>query len=132
MSAPSVNFWAGTQYNTKIKNKDMVAFITELNEENYKSFTERGLVLVDVKAEWCGPCKVIGPIVDQISSEYYGKLTVGKLDADGARDLVQELGIRNIPTLLLYKDGEIVERNTGMITKEKIQDLVDNHLGAQI
>jgi len=110
----------------------MVAFITELNEENYKSFTERGLVLVDVKAEWCGPCKVIGPIVDQISSEYYGKLTVGKLDADGARDLVQELGIRNIPTLLLYKDGEIVERNTGMITKEKIQDLVDNHLGAQI
>jgi thioredoxin 1 len=127
-----VNFWAGTQYNTKIKNKDMVAFITELNEENYKSFTERGLVLVDVKAEWCGPCKVIGPIVDQISSEYYGKLTVGKLDADGARDLVQELGIRNIPTLLLYKDGEIVERNTGMITKEKIQDLVDNHLGAQI
>ena len=110
----------------------MVAFITELNEENYKPFTEKGLVLVDVKAEWCGPCKVIGPIVDRISSEYYGKLTVGKLDADGARDLVQELGIRNIPTLLLYKDGEIVERNTGMITKEKFEDLVNNHLDAQI
>lgn len=110
----------------------MITFITELNEENYKPFIERGLVLVDIKTEWCGPCKVIGPIVDQISSEYNGKLTVGKLDADGARELVQELGIRNIPTLLLYKDGEIVERNTGMVTKEKIEELINNHLDVQI
>jgi thioredoxin 1 len=106
----------------------MIAYITELNEENYKSFTDNGLVLVDIKAEWCGPCKVIGPLVDQISSEYYGQLSVGKLDADGARDLISELGVRNIPTLLLYKDGEIVERNTGMVTKEKIEELINNHL----
>lgn len=106
----------------------MVAYITELNEQNYKSFTENGLVLVDVKAEWCGPCKVIGPLVDQISSEYHGRLSVGKLDADGARELISELGVRNIPTLLLYKDGEIVERNTGMVTKEKIEELISNHL----
>jgi len=106
----------------------MIAYITELNEQNYKSFTENGLVLVDIKAEWCGPCKVIGPLVDQISSEYHGQLKVGKLDADDARDLITELGVRNIPTLLLYKDGEIVERNTGMVTKEKIQELITNHL----
>lgn len=106
----------------------MIAYITELNEQNYKSFTENGLVLVDVKAEWCGPCKVIGPLVDQISSEYQGRLSVGKLDADGARELISELGVRNIPTLLLYKDGEIVERNTGMVTKEKIEELISNHL----
>jgi len=106
----------------------MIAYITELNEQNYRPFTENGLVLVDIHAAWCGPCRVIGPMVDQISSEYHGKLSVGKLDADGARDLISELGVRNIPTLLLYKDGEIVERNTGMITKEKIQELVTNHL----
>jgi thioredoxin 1 len=106
----------------------MIAYITELNEQNYKSFTETGLVLVDILATWCGPCKVIGPLVDQISSEYYGQLSVGKLDADGARDLISELGVRNIPTLLLYKDGEIVERNTGMVTKEKIEELINNHL----
>jgi thioredoxin 1 len=106
----------------------MVSYVTELNEENYKSFTETDLVLVDVKANWCGPCKVISPIIDQISLDYQGRLSVGKLDADGAKNLISELGVRNIPTLLLYKDGVIVERNTGIITKEKIEDLINNHL----
>jgi thioredoxin 1 len=106
----------------------MVAYITELNENNYKKFTENGLVLVDIKAEWCNPCKVISPLIDQVSSDYLGRLSVGKLDADDARDLIKELGIRNIPTIILYKDGEIVEKNTGMITKEKIEELVNNHL----
>lgn len=107
----------------------MIAYITELNEQNYNDFTNSGLVLVDVLTTWCGPCKVVGPLVDQISSEYKEKgLTVGKLDADEAKDLVRELGIRNIPTLLVYKNGEIVERNTGNVTKEKIEELINNHL----
>jgi len=107
----------------------MIAYITELNEQNYNDFTNSGLVLVDIKAEWCGPCRVVGPLVDQISSEYKEKgLSVGKLDADEAKDLIRELGIRNIPTLLVYKDGEIVERNTGNVTKEKIEELINNHL----
>ena len=107
----------------------MIAYITELNEQNYNDFTNNGLVLVDIKTSWCGPCKVVGPLVDQISSEYKEQgLNVGKLDADEAKDLVRELGIRNIPTLLLYKNGEIVERNTGNITKDKIEELIKNHL----
>ena len=106
----------------------MIVYITELNEQNYKSFIGNGLVLVDIKTDWCVPCKVIGPIVDQLSSEYVGKLSVGKLDADSARELISELGVRNIPTILIYKDGEIVERNTGMITKVKIEELINNHL----
>ena len=107
----------------------MIAYITELNEQNYNEFTNSGLVLVDIKTEWCNPCKVIGPLVDQISSEYKEQgLSVGKLDADGAKDLIRELGIRNIPTLLLYKNGKIVERNTGNITKDKIEELIKNHL----
>ena len=106
----------------------MVAYITELNEQNYDSFVESGLVLVDVKAEWCNPCKVISPIIDQVSSDYVGRLSVGKLDADIARDLLVKLSVRNIPTLLLYKNGEIVERNTGMVTKEKVEELINNHL----
>jgi thioredoxin 1 len=106
----------------------MVSYITELNEQNYDSFVEKGIVLVDIKAEWCGPCKVLSPIVDEVSSDYFGQITVGKLDADTSREIITKLGIRNIPTLILYKGGEIVEKNVGMITKEGIKDLIDNHL----
>lgn len=102
--------------------------MTELKEENYQGFVSKGLVLVDIKAEWCHPCKVISPIIDQISSDYVGRLSVGKLDADISRDLLTSLGVRNIPTLFLYKDGEIVERSAGMITKETIQELINKHL----
>lgn len=102
--------------------------MTELKEENYQVFVSTGLVLVDIKAEWCQPCKVISPIIDQISSDYAGRLSVGKLDADISRDLLTSLGVRNIPTLFLYKDGEIVERTTGMITKENIEELINKHL----
>ncbi len=106
----------------------MVSYITELNEQNYDSFVEKGIVLVDIKANWCGPCKVLSPIVDEVSSDYFGQITVGKLDADTSREIITKLGVRNIPTLILYKDGEIVEKNVGMISKEKIKDLIDNHL----
>ena len=106
----------------------MVAYITELNEENYDSFTKENLVLVDIWASWCNPCRVISPIIDEISSDYFGKLSVGKLDADISRDLLTKLGVRNIPTLIIYKNGEIVERNTGMVTKEKVEELINNHL----
>ena len=106
----------------------MVAYITELNEENYDNFTKENLVLVDIWANWCNPCRVISPIIDQVSSDYVGKLWVGKLDADIARDLLTKLGVRNIPTLIIYKNGEIVERNTGMVTKEKVEELINNHL----
>lgn len=102
--------------------------MTELKEENYRGFVSTGLVLVDIMANWCQPCKVISPIIDQISSDYAGRLSVGKLDADISRDLLTSLGVRNIPTLFLYKDGEIVERTTGMITKENIEELINKHL----
>ena len=102
--------------------------ITELNEENYNSFTKTGLVLVDIKAEWCSPCKVIEPIIGEISTDYFGKLSVGKLDADTARELTVKLGIRNIPTILIYKDGEIVEKSVGSTTKEKLTSLIESQL----
>jgi thioredoxin 1 len=106
----------------------MIAFITELNEENFKSFINNDLALVDIKAEWCGPCKMISPIVDEISNEYQGKLSVGKLDADNNRGIVSELGIRSIPTLLLYKNGEIIDKLVGGVNKQKIVDLIEQYI----
>ena len=106
----------------------MVAYISELNSESYDDFISEGIVLVDIWAPWCGPCKTISPIIDEISAEYLGKIKVGKMEADSNRDKIMSLGIRNIPTILIYKDGEIVERSTGSSTKEKLTDLIDLQL----
>lgn len=106
----------------------MISYVTELNTENTKDFTSDGVVLVDVWAPWCGPCKMISPIVDEISNEYQGKVKVGKLEADNNRDLVMEMGIRSIPTLIVYKDGVEVERSTGAVNKQKISEMLENHI----
>lgn len=100
----------------------------ELNDNNYKTFTESNLVLVDLKADWCGPCKVLSPIVDELSVEYQGKLVVGKLDVDNNPETTKQLGIRNIPTILIYKDGQIVDRSVGMASKIQLKALIDKYI----
>jgi thioredoxin 1 len=77
-------------------------------------------VLVDFWAEWCGPCKMIAPIVEELSTEYNGKLRVAKLDADTNQEILMNYGIMGIPTLILFKDGQAVERVTGFKPKAKI------------
>jgi len=124
----------------------MVAFITELNTTNFNSFIQNDLVLVDIWATWCGPCKMIAPLVDEVSSAYQGRLSVGKLDADGSvtdeegnvlsnKDIISELGVRNIPTLLLYKNGELVtndegnvEKLVGNVQREKLVDFIERFI----
>ena len=106
----------------------IVAYLTELKDSNYKEFTQDGLVLVDIWAPWCNPCKQISPIIDQISLDFLNKVKVGKLNADESPDTVTELGIRSIPTILLYKNGEIVDKSIGMTTKQKLIELINNHL----
>jgi thioredoxin 1 len=113
----------------------MVAYVTELNSENFKNFTENNLSLVDVWAPWCGPCKLIAPMIDEISSEYVGKLSVGKLNADDNSDLVKELGVRNIPTLLFFKNGELLKDDegnavklVGNVQKEKLKSVINEYL----
>lgn len=106
----------------------MIAYVTELTDDNFKEFIGKDLALVDVWATWCGPCKMVAPIVDEISSDFVGKLAVGKLDADANRQTVTELGVRNIPTLLLFKNGEVVDKLVGAVSKQKLTDMINSQL----
>jgi thioredoxin 1 len=85
-------------------------------------------VLVDFWAEWCGPCRMMGPTVDQVATEYSGKIKVGKLDVDSNQQTASRYGIRGIPTLLLFKDGKIVEQKVGAIGKPEFQKMLEKHL----
>ncbi|MBV9081514.1 MAG: thioredoxin [Acidobacteriaceae bacterium] len=85
-------------------------------------------VLVDFWAEWCGPCRMMGPTVDQVASEYAGKVKVGKLDVDSNQQTASRYGIRGIPTLLLFKDGKVVEQKVGAIGKPEFQKMLDSHV----
>ncbi len=83
------------------------------------------LVVIDFWAEWCGPCKMVGPIIEQISEEYKDKVVVGKLDVDNNDETTSKYGIRNIPTILFIKNGEVVDKVVGAGAKNLFTDKID-------
>jgi thioredoxin 1 len=85
-------------------------------------------VLVDFWAVWCGPCQMVAPVVEEIASEYAGKLKVGKVDVDNNRQTAGSFGIRSIPTLFLYKGGEVVETVVGALPKSEIVKKISKHI----
>ena len=87
------------------------------------------LVLVDFWAEWCGPCKRLGPTVDALASDYDGRMTIGKLNVDENPDTTIKFGVRGIPALLLFKNGEVVDQLVGVMPKDEIKRTIDKHLG---
>ena len=87
-----------------------------------------GLVLVDFWAEWCGPCKMIAPILDEIATEFEGKLTIAKLNIDENPGTAPKYGIRGIPTLLLFKDGSVKATQVGAVSKTQLKTFIDNNI----
>ena len=107
----------------------IIVNVTDLNDSNFNEFTNEGISLVDVWAPWCGPCKTIGPVIDKLSSDYKdSEVKFGKLNADDNSEIVRNLGVRNIPTILIYKNGEIVDRTVGMVSEGQLKELIDNQL----
>lgn len=102
----------------------MALEITDLNFEELVVKSEKP-VLIDFWAEWCGPCRMVAPIVNDIATEYEGKAVVGKVDVDNNPEITNKFGIRNIPTILFIKNGEVVDKQVGAVPKNTLTAKLD-------
>jgi thioredoxin 1 len=103
---------------------------TELSETNFEQEVLKATipVLVDFWAVWCGPCKMIAPIVEELATEYEGKLKIGKVDVDSHQQIAMQYGIRSIPTLLVFKEGKVVEQLVGAVPKKSLVEKLSKYL----
>lgn len=101
----------------------------EFTDSNIKEFIESGKpVVVDFWAEWCGPCRMVGPLIEELAEEYAGRVEMGKMDVDENVDTPSEYGIRNIPTVLFFKDGELAHKVVGAVPKAVLKEKIESIL----
>ncbi len=105
----------------------MAVEITDANFEELVLKSDKP-VLIDFWAEWCGPCRMVGPVVDELYKEYDGKAIVGKVNVDHNSGISAKYGIRNIPTILFFKNGEVVEKHVGVAAKNVLAAKLDAHM----
>lgn len=100
--------------------------IIEMNNENFDEEINKKykILIVDFWAEWCGPCKLLSPIIEEIATELENQVTFGKVNLDSNQDLAMKFSIRSIPTLLMFKDGELKDTKVGLLSKSDLQDWI--------
>jgi len=101
----------------------------EITDSNFDKIVNQDKpVLVDFTAEWCGPCKMIAPMIDELAEEYEGKAVIGKLNVDNNQQTSIKFGVRSIPTLLLFKKGEVVDKQVGAVPKSTLTEKIESNL----
>ncbi|MGJ9457137.1 thioredoxin [Oceanobacillus sp. CF4.6] len=101
--------------------------IKHVTDQNFTEETSKGLVLADFWAPWCGPCKMIAPVLEEIDGDMEEKVQIVKLDVDENQETAGKFGVMSIPTLLLFKDGNVVDQVIGFQPKEALTDLINKH-----
>jgi thioredoxin 1 len=100
----------------------------EFKDENFAEEVREGIAIADFWAEWCGPCKRISPIVEELAQEYQGKVKIGKVNVDDNTEISEQFGIMSIPTILFFKNGELVDKIVGAVNKNALKDKIDSLL----
>lgn len=101
----------------------------ELNSGNFDETVKEGVTLVDFWAPWCGPCRMIAPVIEELAAEYEGKATIAKVNTDEEQDLAVKFGIRSIPSILFFKDGQVVDQMVGAASKQAFAEKLDSLIG---
>lgn len=96
----------------------------ELNSENFDEFIAKGKNVVDFWAEWCGPCKMMAPVFEEVAKAFKGKIGFGKVNVEDNGELAEKFGVMGIPTLVFFRDGKEVSRNSGFVDSESLKDMV--------
>jgi thioredoxin 1 len=104
-------------------------FVKPVNQQNFSTSISKGVALIDFYASWCGPCRMLSPIIDQVADHFQGKVFIGKLDIDQEESLAREYQVSSIPTLILFKDGKEVKRSLGLKDFNTLKGFVDSALG---
>ncbi len=100
----------------------------ELTNENFEATTSEGVALVDFWAPWCGPCRMISPVIEELAEEFDGKAKICKVNTDEQQDLSMKFGVRSIPTIIFMKDGEVVDTMVGAASKQAFADKINSLL----
>jgi len=121
--------WVLAVTGTFIKKRNLMAGnLKYLSDDNFKSEIAQGVTLVDFYADWCGPCRMIAPIVEDLAEEYAGRAKIAKLDIESAQAVTAENNVMSIPTVIIYVDGKETARVVGVRDKEALKELIDANL----
>lgn len=100
--------------------------VIEFNDENYQEYVDKGKpMVIDFWAEWCGPCRMVSPIIEELAAEYGDKVNIGKMNVDENNEIVSQYGVRNIPTVIFLKDGKLVDKQVGATQKATFAEKIN-------